>query len=186
MNNVEDGILYWRLVVCFVISSYVPRGLIPPSQWNALLAQSAHHWTITMQSSVNTTLSPKLPLQWCLVTKFLLFNLHYLNMSSAANMLPWVQQFHMNVWVDIVPLNGYQKSESFSRVLLSWHDVHKYRCSIGLKMMAMLWLSILFPSWMGLTPLDSWYVERQLSLTCANILLAWSSSLALICINWST
>ena len=83
-------------------------------------------------------------------------------------------------------VNGYQKSESFSRVLLNWHDVHKYRCSIGLKMMATLWLSILFPSWMGLTPLDSWYVERQLSLTCANILLAWSSSLALICINWST
>jgi hypothetical protein len=83
-------------------------------------------------------------------------------------------------------LNGHQKSESFSRVLLSQHDIHKYRSSIGLEMMVMLWLLILFPSWMGLTPPNSRYVKQQLSLTCANILLAWPSSLALVCINWST
>ena len=82
--------------------------------------------------------------------------------------------------------NGHQKSESFSRVLLSQHDIHKYRSSTVLEMMVMLWLLILFPSWMGLAPPNSLYVKQQLSLTCANILLAWPSSLVLICINWST
>ena len=69
-----------ELVVCFIISSYVPRDIIPPSQQNTLLVQSAHHKTIIMQSSMNITSLLKLPLQWHLVTEFLLFNLHHLNM----------------------------------------------------------------------------------------------------------
>ena len=85
-------------------NTYVPRDIIPPSQWNTLLVQSAHHKTITMQSSMNTTSLLKLPLQWHLVTEFLLFNLHHLNMFSAANMPPWVQQLYMDIQADIAPL----------------------------------------------------------------------------------